>query len=304
MSRPVLVTAEHVFFAFAPDIAPVARVRPGEVVQLETRDCLSDQIVREDQLITQIDFSRVNPATGPVFVDSARPGDALAVRILGIDVADSGLVVTVPGAGVLGDRVPSPRTRICRVEGDAVQFGGVRVKARKMIGVIGVASPEATPTGTPGRHGGNIDTTVVREGSTLYLPVFAEGALFGAGDLHAAMGDGEVCVAGCEVRGRVTVSFEVLEAQAPPWPVVETADAYYLVVSDEDLDRACYEAAEQAVGALADGMGLEWDDAYMLASLAVDVQVSQLVDPRKTVRARIPAEFFPSARHLLRALRR
>lgn len=303
MGDRIFVSGDNVFVAFGPDLQPVARVGPGRLVEVETRDCFSDQITRPDQLVSEIDFSRVNPATGPVYVEGARRGDALAARIVRIEVSGTGLIVTVPGAGVLGDKVGLPKTRLCRLAGDFVEFAGIRVKARKMIGVIGVASDVQTPTGTPGQHGGNLDTTVISEGATVYLPVFREGALFGAGDLHAAMGDGEVCVAGCEVRGRVTVSFGVFTELAPSWPVVETAEAYYILVSDEDVGRAFYTATEQAVKALAAGLGLEWHEAYMLASLAVDIQVSQLVDPRKTVRARIPRELFPSGVDFLKALK-
>ena len=197
--------SEKHFFSFGPALKPAYKVPRNEDIAIHTLDCFSNQLGSENQLVTDIDFSRVNPATGPIYIEGARPGDALKVSIKAIELEDTGVIVTVPGFGVLGNRVSKARTRLCRISDDGVEFLGLKLPFSKMIGVIGVASPEETPTGTPGRHGGNMDSRVITEGSILYLPVFFEGALFGLGDLHAVMGDGEVCVAACETKGRVIV---------------------------------------------------------------------------------------------------
>lgn len=301
MRQLVRVTKEHLFYSFDPSVPPAARAAPGDLVEFECLDALGGQITDEQQALESIDWSKVNPATGPVFVEGAEPGDALAVRILSIELAERGVVVTIPGEGALPHRTREARTRVCRIAGDFVEFLGLRLKARKMIGVIGVASSERLPTGTPGRHGGNLDTRLITEGATVYLPVEFEGALLGLGDLHAVMGDGEVCVAACEVPGRVLTRVEVVKGLAPRWPVVELGDDSYVLVSKEGLEEAVRAAVEEVVSALGKAIGLEWHDAYMLASLAVDVEVSQLVDPRKTVRVRVPKDLIPTA-ELLRAL--
>jgi amidase len=284
----VVITEENTFFAFDPSISPAATVDSGDTVVFHTKDCFSNQLLSEEQLVTTIDFSRVNPATGPVYVRGAEPGDSLLVDILSIETADRGFIVTAPGAGALGDLVKQAKTRACYVRGGNVEFRGLTLKANKMIGVIGVATSERTPTGTPGRHGGNLDTKLITEGARVILPVEFTGALLGIGDLHAAMGDGEICVAACEVPGKVEAKVGVAKGLRVPWPVVETADAFYILVSHEDLSQAVKEASMVAVQVLEKGLGLEWHDAYMLASLAVDLQISQVVDQRKTVRARIP----------------
>jgi amidase len=203
MGRLVRVSKEHVFYSFDPGTPPAAKAAPGDLVEFECLDALGGQVTDEHQALESIDWGRVNPATGPVYVDGAEAGDALAVRILSIELANQGVIVTIPGEGALPHRAREARTRICRISGDLVEFLGFKLKARKMIGVIGVASSEKPPTGTPGRHGGNLDTRLITEGATVYLPVEFEGALLGVGDLHAVMGDGEVCVAACEAPGRV-----------------------------------------------------------------------------------------------------
>ncbi|MEM1687056.1 MAG: acetamidase/formamidase family protein [Zestosphaera sp.] len=157
-----------------------------------------------------------------------------------------------------------------------------------MVGVVGVATREKTPTGVPGRHGGNLDTKYVTEGSTIYLPVEAEGALFGLGDLHAAMGDGEVCVTGCEVSGRVLVVLDVIKKSAPKWPVLEYGEWVFVLVSNENLEKAVREAVQVSVEAISHATGVSWHEAYMLASMATDLEISQVVDPRKTLRVKIP----------------
>ncbi|MEM2474495.1 MAG: acetamidase/formamidase family protein [Thermofilaceae archaeon] len=294
----VRLDASRVFYRFDPDIPPAARARPGDLVEFECQDALGGQIVSEEQTVASIDWNRVNPATGPLYVEGTTPGDALAVKILSIELGGKGVVVTAPGEGALPHLTREARTRICRIYEDRVEFLGLALKARKMIGVIGTASSERAPTGVPGRHGGNLDTRLIGEGSTVYLPVEYEGGLLGIGDLHAVMGDGEVCVAACEVSGKVLARIGVLRGLAPKWPMVETRDATYLIISAEGLENALKLAVEEAVGALSRALNLDWYDAYMLASMALDFEISQVVDPRKTVRVRVPKEVVPATRLL------
>lgn len=288
----IRIDSSRAFYAFSPDLEPVIKVPPGSILEIETNDCYSNQLSDVDLFVTQIDWSRVNPATGPVYVEGAEPGDALVVKVLRIETADEGVLVTIPGAGALPGLVREARAGRCYVVGDKVVFRGRVVEARKMIGVIGVATRERTPTGVPGRHGGNLDTRHVAEGSILYLPIEVEGALFGLGDLHVAMGDGEVCVTGCEVSGKVLLVLDLMKDAAPKWPVLETEDSIYVLVSHEDLSKAVAEAVEVGVEAISRATGLDWYEAYMLASMAMDVEISQVVDPRKTVRVRLPKNLF------------
>ncbi|WP_048146742.1 acetamidase/formamidase family protein [Pyrococcus abyssi] len=282
----VIPRDKHVY-SFGPNMKEVARAKPGEIVIFQTLDALGGQVKSEEDTIEKIDFSRVNPATGPLYVEGAKRGGILRVDILDIKVEGKGAVVTAPGAGVLGKKVERPQTRICEVKDGFVIFKGIKIPAMPMIGVIGVAYDEEVPTGTPGKHGGNMDTNLIRKGTTIYFPVFVDGAYLAIGDLHAVMGDGEVCVSACEVSGEVTVRVTPMEGKLE-WPLLETEDSFYLLVSDENLDKAIEEAVSLGVEALRKSNDLSWDEAYMLASLVMDVEISQLVDPRKTVRVRIP----------------
>jgi amidase len=276
-------------YAFSDGMAAAVHAAPGERLVFEAQDALGGQVKTADDVLTELDFSRINPATGPVFVDGAEPGDTLVVRVVSIEPADVGAIVTGPGMGVLGDETPRHATRILPVEDGAVVFDDLRLPARPMIGVIGVAPSEGSyPTGTAHRHGGNMDTKEIVEGCTVYFPVAQAGALLALGDVHAVMGDGEVCVSACEVDARITVEIDVIKGRTAEWPIVELDDAVYVLVSLPTIQEALEEATRQAVKLLQAGRGLSHEDAYMLASLAVDIGVSQLVDPNKTAKARIP----------------
>ena len=158
-----------------------------------------------------------------------------------------------------------------------------------MIGVIGVA-PEGEPVncGTPGKHGGNMDNTAIAAGATLYFPVAVDGALFGCGDMHAVMGDGEVSVSGAEVAGYATVTLTALPELSVPNPLIENETHFGIIVSAESLDKAAELAVQQMVDLLASRTNESEVDLVMLLSLVADVRVCQMVDPEKTVRFMVP----------------
>ena len=283
------IPADRRIYAFSPRMTPAAHASPGETLVFEAQDALGGQVRAETDVLTDLDFSRINPATGPVYIDGAEPGDTLVVRVTSIEPAGSGAIVTGPGMGVLGDETGRHATRILPVDDGAVVFGELRLPARPMIGVIGVApGGEDHPTGTAHRHGGNMDTKEIVAGCTVCLPVAQPGALLALGDVHAVQGDGEVCVSACEVAARVTVEIDLIKRRSADWPIVELGDAVYVLVSLPSIEDALEEATRQAVRLIQAARDLPHEDAYMLASLAVDVGVSQLVDPNKTAKARIP----------------
>ena len=157
-----------------------------------------------------------------------------------------------------------------------------------MIGTIGVApATESVMTVTPSRHGGNLDTRYVTAGNRIHLPVNVKGALFALGDLHAAMGDGEVCGTGVEVPGLVRVKFELLKGRKMEWPRIESPEEMMTVCSARPLEDAARLAVRELLRWLVTDFGLEEYDAYMLLSVAGDVEISQLVDPMYTAVAKI-----------------
>jgi amidase len=277
-------------FALAADARPAARVPDGARVELETADCFSDQIRRADDRLEAVDWDEINPATGPVFVEGARPGDVLAVEIERIEMADQGVMAVSDGFGVLAERFSGTECRLVPIADDIAHLpGGVRVPVRPMIGVLGVApAGAAVPTGTPGAHGGNMDTALIGEGATVYLPIAAPGALLAAGDLHAVMGDGEICGTGVEVAGRVTLRVTIRRDLPIVNPVVATPDVVATVASASTLDEAAILATRDMANLLGAQLGLDAVEATMLMSAAGELRVSQVVDPLRTARFELP----------------
>jgi len=293
------ISSSKVIYSFTYDMEPVETVSPGEVFKVETNDCFYQQIEREDQIITEIDYDRINPATGPIYVEGAEPGDVLKIKILDIAVAGKGVSGTVPNEGALGDQVTRPTIRIINIEDGYAVLEGIKVPIEPMIGVIGVAPKEEDgklPTEMPWKHGGNMDTKDIKKGSTLYLPVYQKGALLALGDCHAAMGDGEICFTGLEIPAVVTLEVDLIKGKTIEWPLVETDEYTAVIASGNTLDEALYLAASEAVKHLKNGLNLTWEDAYILAGLAVDMKISQVVDPKKTVRAAIPKQIIATER--------
>lgn len=285
-----VITSDKVIYTFKPDMEPIQKILPNEIVEVETNDCFLNQIKNEKQIIDEIDFSKVNPATGPIYIEGAEAGDTLKIEILNIDLPDKGVMIIAPNEGVLGNFVKHAQTRVVKIENKVCHFGDISIPARPMIGVIGVAPSQKDgeyPTGTPWKHGGNMDTIDITEGAALYLPVNQKGALLALGDCHAVMGDGEVCVTGCEIKSRVRLKTILIKDISLEWPIVETNNFLAIIASGNTVEEAAKEATRCAVDLLSNGLKLDWSDAYMLASLVVDIKVSQVVDPKKTVRASI-----------------
>ena len=240
-----------------PDIPPLATVRPGEPITLETRDGL-DTAIRPNSTVADvaaIDLGLSHPLTGPVFVEGAEPGDVLAVELLELSCDEFGFTCNVPGFGFLSDLFPEPYLVKWRIEGGYARsddIPGVAILGDPFPGVIGVApshalleeirrreaelrgrggavaddAPEAAipslaagglRTIPPREIGGNTDVRHFVAGSTVFLPVHVPGALFSLGDLHFAQGDGETCGVAIEAAGPVTVRFDV--RKSPGWPL-------------------------------------------------------------------------------------
>ena len=280
---------QHVFSLSAAAVA-VARVRAGQTVRLETADCFGGQIHAPGEALDSVDWARINPATGPVFVEGAAPGDVLSVLVERVEVAPRGVMAVSPEFGVLRERMSATVFEIVPIEDGVARLrDGFEVPVRPMIGVIGVAPSGApVPCGSPGAHGGNMDTRLIGEGAVVYLPVAAPGALLAAGDLHAAMGDGEICGTGVEVAGSVILRVDVRRDLKLVNPVVETTEVVATIASAETLDEAADLATRDMADLVMRRFGLSAAAATMLMSAAGQLQVSQVVDPLKTARFALP----------------
>ncbi len=280
----------QVVYSLSPHHPPVLTIEPGETVRVSTLDCFGGQIRCEQDQLSRIDWERINPATGPIAVRGARPGDTLAVDILDIRVAPQGVMVAVPGDAGLGRLIPATRTKVIPLTAGKARFSPeLTLPAEPMIGVIGTAPAElAVPTGTPGPHGGNMDCREIRAGTTLYLPVFVPGALLALGDLHAAMGDGEVVGVGIETAGEVDLRVRLLPGIAVPLPVLENPAAVMTIASAATLEEAAQTATAAMVRLLVDSGKIDASEAAMLLSVTGQLRICQIVDPLLTVRMELP----------------
>ncbi|WP_418734002.1 acetamidase/formamidase family protein [Ellagibacter sp.] len=277
-------------FSFGKDLEPVLKVPSGETVRIRTKDCFGNQLQGPEDQLSEIDWEAINPATGPIYVEGAVAGGTLKVHIDNIELDAQTSSCTGKDEGVCGDRFSDWATHFCKVEdGKVVWDERLSIPVAPMIGVIGVA-PEGEPVncGTPGKHGGNMDNTAIAAGATLYFPVAVDGALFGCGDMHAVMGDGEVSVSGAEVAGYATVTLTALPELSVPNPLIENDTHFGIIVSAESLDKAAELAVQQMVDLLASRTNESEADLVMLLSLVADVRVCQMVDPEKTVRFMVP----------------
>ena len=284
------ITRDTVVYAMSPDNAPAARAKDGDTILFETMDCFSGQIQRESDRLGTLDWSRINPATGPVYIEGAMPGDTLKVEILRIDLAQQAATVESPDSGVTGLAAKEEHTKILPVGEGKVKFSeAVTLPEQAMIGVIGTAPKEgAVSTGTPDLHGGNMDCKRIGAGATLYLPVNVPGALLAMGDLHAVMGDGEVCVCGAEIAGVITVRVTVVKGANLPLPFLVTEDSAMAIHSAPGLDAAAESATLRMRTFLIDEVKMLPHEAGMLLSLAGDLRICQAVDPNKTCRMELP----------------
>jgi amidase len=279
-----VVRRDEIIWAFGPDLEPVLEVEPGSVVRFETNDCFTGQIASEDDLVTGIDFERVNSATGPVAVKGAEPGDSLVVELLEVRPSGHGFATLIPGFGQLIDQVQSPVTKVFRVEGDTVHMNDrVSFPLRPMVGVVGVATDgETVANGWAGRHGGNLDDHLHGPGATLYFPVRQPGGMFAVGDMHASMGDGEICGTGVEIAGEVVARFDLLKDKQATWPVTELPDrwvAHATAETDADFMEALQRVSEEAARLLVDEWGFTMEEAFVFLSVACDAGICQACRP-------------------------
>lgn len=270
---------EECAYQFSKDNTPVTHSEPGEVLVFKTMDCFSNSINTEEDLVLNMDYSVANPATGPVYIDGAEPGDVLAVDILDIQVADQGVICTSRGCGPLCDDMED-RTKVIEIHNHVADFNGVNIPIDPMIGVIGTA-PDGEPVGDgfPGNHGGNMDSKVIKKGARVYFPVRVAGALLQMGDLHATMGDSELCGTGIEIKGEITVKTSLIKDFELHWPVTETATHWYVNASDHDFPTASKLASKELQRLICNAYGWDKTDAYLYMSIQSDMEINQACKP-------------------------
>jgi acetamidase/formamidase len=317
-------TPDNVIWGWiAADRAPVLRIESGRTVRIDTvthqglntaKDPVAffgaAGIAAGDVLADASEIHRsvrregaAGPhlLTGPIHVAGARPGDMLEVRVLDVEIrVPYGVNATGPGSGAVPDLLKSAEQKIIKLDlqrNVALFAPEVEVPLAPFMGIVAVAPPpeqNRVSTKPPGAFGGNIDFRHLVKGSTLYLPIFNEGALFYTGDGHACQGDGEVDGTAIEISLTPTMQLIVHPGagKAMQWPRAEDAANYYAMGMDAGLDQALRQAIREAVIFLKARSGLSDAEAYALCSLAVDFRIGEAVNNVQMVYGVIPKRLF------------
>jgi acetamidase/formamidase len=275
---------------------PVLTVAPGSTIEFQPIDASGGQLTPDSTVadIPKLNFARVNPVTGPVYIDGAEPGDAIKVTVLDIGPSGWGWTANIPGFGLLSDQFPEPALHIWKYDPGLRQpalFGPhAKVPLRPFCGTIGLASaePGVHSIVPPRRVGGNMDIRDIGVGTELWLPVEVAGALFSVGDTHAAQGDGEVCGTAIESPCNVVARIELEKRAGLSAPRFRTSGPSSRHVDVKGYDATTgigpdlFEAARHAVGGMIDLLTrrhkLRAVDAYMLCSVCGELRISEIVD--------------------------
>jgi acetamidase/formamidase len=292
---------------------PAVRIASGDIIDVDTlltntpqglaRAGVADDKIQASlkAIVTEVTGDKRGPGghilTGPVYVEGADPGDALEVQILSID-----LPIDYGYNGCSGflrencDRgVPSKIIPLDRASMTATFAPGIVIPLHPFFGSMGVApAPELgrVSSNPPGTHAGNLDNRELVAGTTLFIPVFAPGALFEIGDGHAAQGDGEVDQTAIETSLRGRLQLTVRKGMKLKWPRAETPSAFISMATDADLTVATKAAIQEMVDFISTTKGLSRHEAYQLVSVAGDVAITQLVDQNVGVHVKMPKAIF------------
>lgn len=304
-------TPDHVVIGYYDaSVPPVLRIRSGDTVEIQTfgvgspRQLMAAGLAPERiepgliELVTAKPEGRGHYLTGPVFVEGAQPGDSLEVDIQRIDLAVDYAYNGMGTNGVLASEFPKGGSRIVELDRSRMvaRFTpGIEIPLRPFFGSMGIAPPPSlgrVSSSPPGIHAGNLDNHELVAGTRLFIPVQAEGALFQVGDGHAGQGDGEVDQTALETSLTGAFRFVLHKNMPIRWPRAETPTHYIAMGMNADLNIAVRQCVDEAVDFLVAERKLSRADAYMLASTAVDLHITQLVDGNKGVHAMIPKNIF------------
>ena len=278
--------------------APVARIRPGTVLEVFTEDCFAGRVRGTGDLVSEVcEFPFLNPQTGPFYVEGAEPGDTLVLHIVALEPArDWGASAHIPFFGgmtstdrtvTLQDPLPDATYlyELDRARGTVTFVAqhselSIDLPINPMLGTVGVAPAggEVRSSLVPERFGGNMDTPEMAAGTTCYLGVNVEGALFSLGDGHYRQGEGEACGTAVEGAMTTTVIVDLIKGGAPLWPRLETDTHWMTVGSSRPLEDAWRIGQAELIGWFGDLYGLHPQDGYQLLSQISEAPIAKVVD--------------------------
>jgi len=296
-------------------VKPVMNVKPGSVMRLWSEDAFNFALTSVDDMPSEkIDIRYVNPQTGPFYVEGAEPGDTLVLHIVDLEPArDFGASSTIPFFGglsatdrtaMLHDSLPEA-TWIYQVDkaknqvGFQARFGNQEfaLPIETMLGTVGVAPPanEVRTSLVPERFGGNMDSPEVKVGTTIYLGVNVEGAMFSIGDGHYRQGEGESCGTAVEGAMNSVILVELIKGNAPLWPRLESDDYWMVVGSSRPMEDAWRISQVEMIHWLGDILGLHYMDAYQLVTQVTLAPIANCVDTNYSVVTKIPKGILPKS---------
>jgi len=274
------ITRDKIYHQFIPEIAPQIHISSGDKLTVETFDAAGGRFTEG------FVYTRPNPATGPIYVNGALPGDTLEIEIHDIKVTGKGYINIPIGGAYREIKIESlPGGNLRLLDNDII------FPASPMIGVIGVAAPANSPDAhfsiETGDYGGNMDNNAVKAGAKVYLPVFVEGALLGLGDIHAIMGDGEVFGQGIEICAEVDITVTVKKDMKISRPIVITDKIISAAASAATMEQASELAVSDMRHILENYYGLQPAEAALAVAFYGNLRVCQIVNPQKTMRMEV-----------------
>jgi len=300
------LTRDHRHYTFSASHPPALHVSQKEVFVVETTDCFNGAVTPSNPS-AEVAYEKLNPVTGPIFVEGAQVGDVLAVTIHHIETDGVGLARFSSACGQLARHIDPTTSSSCacsdlskytrffdvdkeektvtmRDVQETARIAPVSFPASPMLGVIGVAPEGVVPTMPAGKHGGNLDDRTNGPGSTIYMRVNCPGALLSVGDMHASQGDGEICGCGVEISGEVQLSCRILKMECVPmdFPVTETDTHWHTHgVTVENIPGAATVACEEAARILVSQWNFTMEDAFVFLSIKGDLGLCQACHPDK-----------------------
>jgi acetamidase/formamidase len=296
----------HIHAHWDRKIKPVMEIMPGKELFFDLPDASNGEVTHGStaEQIGQMDFRKMDPLIGPIWVEGAEPGDALEIEILEIKPKRFGWTGLLPNFGLLADHFTEPRLTIWDLDDqDEIDVYGTKFKLNPMLGCIGVAPGQdgQYASVTPTYAGGNIDVKYVVAGSRLFLPVQNPGALLSVADGHALQGDGEIsgtaieCPVDTNMKVHLHKGMNLRAPQVVTGPIKQTVDEGYRIFTGigPDLMQAAREACLQATEGLAKSLKIDETDAYNLLGILGDLRIHEIVDqPNWVVGCMLPGRFF------------
>lgn len=268
-------------YSFSGAHKPVLRVKPDSLIVFEIRDAFDGQLDLSGEYLSNIDKvdrSRVNPATGPVWIEGATPGCTIEVEVLNVKVGDRGFI----------------GQKVFKILDDIIEADSFRIPIKPVIGVIGIAPPKGeNSTIEQGDFGGNLDTPEITVGSRVFLPVWVEGGLLAIGDVHAVQGDGEVSGQGLEVPAEAEVKVKLHRVRILDKIIVDYGGSLTILASSNTLENAIDDLLNAAKKLLQKAFKVDEQTALTLLSLTSNLGISQIVNLKKTVKIKIPKNIVP-----------